>query len=41
MKELYKQLGVSSQVYDYGEKILAGLKDQFAEVDRLAEYNQA
>ena len=41
MKEMYKTLGVSSQVYDYGEKILEGLKDQFAEVDRIAEYNQA
>ena len=38
---MYETLGVSSQVYEYGESILAGLKERFAAVDAVAEYNQA
>ena len=41
MKQMYEALGVSSPVYEYGEKILEGLKDRFATVDAVAEYNQA
>ena len=41
MKQMYETLGVSSQVYEYGESILAGLKERFAAVDAVAEYNQA
>ena len=40
MKELYARLGVSEAVYDYGEKTIEKLKERFAAVDRLAEYNQ-
>ena len=40
MKELYEQLGISSQVYDFGAKIEESLKERFAEFDRIAEYNQ-
>ena len=40
MKELYEQLGISSQVYDFGAKIEEALKERFAEFDRIAEYNQ-
>ena len=41
MKEIYEKLGVSSEVYEYGEKILESLKSRFAQVDAVAEYNQA
>ena len=39
--ELYETLGVSPAVYSYGEKALDRLKDRFAAIDRIAEYNQA
>ena len=44
MKELlnlYEEMGVSQAVYAYGEKALNNLKERFAEIDRIAEYNQA
>ncbi len=44
MKELlnlYEEMGVSQAVYAYGEKALDKLKERFAEIDRIAEYNQA
>ena len=41
MKDLYARLGVSAQVFACGERIAEGLKARFAEVDRVAEYNQA
>ena len=40
MKELYEQLGISSQVYDFGQEIENTLKDRFEEFDKRAEYNQ-
>ena len=39
--ELYQTMGISSAVYAYGEKALAGLKERFAAIDQVAEYNQA
>ena len=41
MKRMYATLGVSEAVYAYGEEILAGLRERFAAVDAVAEYNQA
>ena len=41
MKEMYAQLGVSPAVYDHGERVLEGLREHFAAVDAVAEYNQA
>ena len=41
MKEMYASLGISSQVYDFGETVLEGLRERFGEIDRNAEYNQA
>lgn len=41
MREIYAQLGVSPAVYDFGEHVLEALKDRFAAVDAVAEYNQA
>lgn len=39
--ELYKSLGISPAVYEYGEKVIARLKDRFVAIDQVAEYNQA
>ena len=39
--ELYQEMGISPAVYAYGEKALEGLKDRFAAIDQVAEYNQA
>ena len=41
LKEIYKELGVGAEVYDYGERVLDGLRARFADIDRTAEYNQA
>jgi len=39
--ELYNTMGISSGVYAYGEKTLECLKERFAEIDKIAEHNQA
>ena len=39
--EFYNELGISPGVYAYGEKALEKLKERFAEIDKIAEYNQA
>ena len=40
MEEIYRQLGISKKVYQYGQEIEALLAGRFAEIDRNAEYNQ-
>ncbi len=40
MKNMYTKLGISDEVYEFGEKILEGLKERFAKIDEVAEYNQ-
>ena len=40
MKELYEQLGISSQVYDFCHEIEKSLKERFEQFDKTAEYNQ-
>ena len=40
MKQLYVSLGISKEVYEYGEGILEALKERFAAIDETAEYNQ-
>ncbi len=37
---MYHSMGISREVYDYGERILEGLKERFAEIDEVAEWNQ-
>ena len=39
--EQYEKMGVSGEVYQYGEKILRGLSERFRAIDEIAEYNQA
>jgi len=41
IENMYQVLGVSSKVFGFGEEILAGLKERFEAIDRVAEYNQA
>lgn len=36
----YKELGISDEVYNFGEKIIEELKDRFTKIDKTAEYNQ-
>ncbi|MBE6943090.1 MAG: hypothetical protein E7453_02340 [Ruminococcaceae bacterium] len=38
---MYRDLGVSQEVYEYGEKALEKLKTRFAAIDQVAEYNQS
>ena len=37
---MYRQLGISRKVYEYGEKIWEALSGRFQEIDRISEYNQ-
>jgi len=39
--ELYTTMGISPKVYSYGEKVLENLKERFAQIDKIAEHNQA
>lgn len=36
----YKELGITDEAYNFGEKILGSLKDRFDKIDKIAEYNQ-
>ena len=40
MEEQYENLGISREVYRFGQKIEEDLTERFAEIDRLAEFNQ-
>lgn len=40
MKKMYDELGISPEVYDFGERILSELRPRFDEIDAAAEYNQ-
>jgi len=39
-ESMYRDLGISSEVYRFGEKVLASLTEHFAAIDRIAEMNQ-
>lgn len=39
-EKMYHELGISKEVLAYGEKIEQTLLSRFAEIDRVAEYNQ-
>ena len=39
--ELYNGMGISNTVYNYGENALKKLEARFADIDKIAEYNQA
>lgn len=40
IKNMYRELGISDKVVDFGEEILDSLKTRFDEVDKMAEFNQ-
>ena len=40
IKKAYENLGISEEIYEFGEKILEGLTDRFDKIDKIAEYNQ-
>lgn len=40
IENMYRDLGIRREVYDFGTEIESGLKDRFAAIDRVAEYNQ-
>ena len=37
---MYQNMGICAEVYEYGERILDGLKERFLAIDETAEYNQ-
>lgn len=41
MYDMYERLGVSREIYDFGQSVLQELKDRFEAIDDTAEYNQA
>ena len=40
IKEMYKNLGIDENVYNFTKNIENELKDRFAKIDEVAEYNQ-
>lgn len=41
LTDFYSSLGISPAVYAYGENAIEKLSSRFAEIDKIAEYNQA
>ena len=41
IEALYSAMGISKEVYEYGEQVLKDLEERFDEIDRIAEYNEA
>ena len=41
LTEIYESMGISPAVYQYGEEVIARLRDRFDAIDQVAEYNQA
>ena len=39
-KEIYKSMGISQEVYEYGNAIAEKLQERFRQIDSMAEYNQ-
>ena len=39
-EKIYRELGISPEVYAYGEAAIAKLSERFREIDERAEYNQ-
>lgn len=40
MEQIYSDMGISREVYAYGEEILASLEERFKKIDQIAEFNQ-
>lgn len=39
-KEIYQKLGISEEVYSYGERVWNSLSGRWTQIDELSEYNQ-
>ena len=39
-KEIYEELGIRKEIYDFGERVLKELEERFRVIDETAEYNQ-
>ncbi|NCC44432.1 MAG: hypothetical protein EOM18_12845, partial [Clostridia bacterium] len=39
-REMYKEMGIDSEVFDFCQKIASGLTERFSKIDQIAEYNQ-
>ena len=40
IEKMYRELGISEEVFAYGEAAIARLRERFSEIDEVAEYNQ-
>lgn len=40
LQEMYAEMGIERQIYEYGESILNRLVPRFKKIDEIAEYNQ-
>lgn len=40
MEQQYESLGISKEVYQFGQKIEASLKERFEKINQIAEFNQ-
>ena len=40
IEQIYKELGICPELYDYAKKILVHLMPRFEKIDQVAEYNQ-
>ena len=40
IKEMYLSMGISSEVYEFGEGIWQSLRERFQKIDELSEHNQ-
>ena len=40
MFDIYKEFGISKEVFDYGNEIIKKLEPRFKEIDDIAEFNQ-
>ena len=41
LKAIYARFGIAPETYDYGARVLDGLRERFADIDRVADYNPA
>ena len=40
LEKIYESMGLSKEIYTFGETILSELEERFKQIDRVAEYNQ-
>ena len=40
VSDMYTQMGINKDVYDYGEMVLEQLKERFEIIDQIAQFNQ-